>query len=251
MGLSDRAILLVKILLATILFSAVFAGVISYQARRIPHPVEMHMPGNRRALLYQLQESPRPTLILLHPYSGDALSTARYSGFLQAAIPRRFNVIIPDAIGHEWHDSPDEFSSHDDDIAFLADLVERLIAAKIADPKRFHRGHFQRRHDGVCNGRPARPLRRDRHDQRRYAEARFRKLPAGRTDAAGHDQRRWRDVLPYAGGHVGDPGAFFRTTADIQVTAAIIAKSDNETAARQPTRTQHVMANMSSNALSG
>jgi hypothetical protein len=50
MGLSDRAILLVKLLLATILFAAVFAGVISYQARRIPHPVEMHMPGNRRAL---------------------------------------------------------------------------------------------------------------------------------------------------------------------------------------------------------
>ena len=44
------------------------------------------MPGNRRALLYQLQDSPRPTLIVLHPYSGDALSTARYSGFLQAAI---------------------------------------------------------------------------------------------------------------------------------------------------------------------
>src|SRR3954470_22845186 len=92
MGLSDRAILLVAILLATILFAAVFAGVISYQARRIPHPVEMHMPGNRRALLYQLQESPRPTLILLHPYSGDAehgdIEAARNRCLQEPAISR-------------------------------------------------------------------------------------------------------------------------------------------------------------------
>ena len=94
------------------------------------------MSGNRRALFYRLSGGPRPTLIVLHSYSGDALTTARYSGFLQAPLPRGFNVVFPEAVGHEWHDSSEGNPAHADDVAFVAALVEKLTAEQIADPHR-------------------------------------------------------------------------------------------------------------------
>jgi polyhydroxybutyrate depolymerase len=46
------------------------------------------------------------------------------------------------------------------------------------------------------------------------------------------------DVLPYAGGQVGDPSGFFRTTAGVEETGALFATADNESAAREPRRTE-------------
>ena len=96
--------MLLRILLGILVVAAVLAGAIAYAAFRLPQPIQIDMSGNRRALLYRLSGGPRPTLIVLHSYSGDALTTARYSGFLQAALPRGFNVVFPEAVGHEWHD---------------------------------------------------------------------------------------------------------------------------------------------------
>ena len=202
--------------------------------------MQMEMPGKRRALLYELQGGPRPTLMVLHPYSGDAPSTAKYSGFLQAAIPQGFNVVVPDAIGHEWHDTPDETPSYGDDIAFLASLAEKLVAEGIADPKRMFIA-------GISNG-----------GMMAFAIACARPdLFAGIGTISGgmptHVQDSCRidkpmplvmingdadDVLPYTGGHVGNPGGFFRTTAGVESTAALFAKPYAGTAAREPKRGQ-------------
>ena len=202
--------------------------------------MQMEMPGKRRALLYQLQGGPRPTLIVLHPYSGDAPSTAKYSGFLQAAIPQGFNVVVPDAIGHEWHDTPDETPSYGDDIAFLASLAEKLVAEGIADPKRMFIA-------GISNGGMmafatacARPdlfagIGTISGGMPKHAFASFRvQKPMALIMINGDAD----DVLPYAGGHVGDSSGFFRTTAGVKQTAALFAKPHEGSAAREPTRTQ-------------
>jgi len=128
--------LLLRILLGILVVAAVLAGAIAYAAFRLPQPIQIDMSGSRRALLYRLSGGPRPTPIVLHSYSGDALTTARYSGFLQAALPRGFNVVFPEAVGHEWHDSPEGNPAHADDVAFVAALVEKLTAEQISDPHR-------------------------------------------------------------------------------------------------------------------
>jgi polyhydroxybutyrate depolymerase len=199
----------------------------------------MGMPGKRRALLYQLQGGPRPTLMVLHPYSGDAPSTAKYSGFLQAAISQGFNVVVPDAIGHEWHDTPDETPSHGNDIAFLGSLVEKLVAEGIADPKRMFIA-------GISNGgmmafaiAAARPdlfagIGTISGGMPRHA---FASLQLNKPMALVMINGDADDVLPYAGGHVGDPSGFFRTTAGVEETARLFARAGRGNSAYEPRRT--------------
>jgi polyhydroxybutyrate depolymerase len=232
--------LFVKALIGIIVLAAVLAGLVAHQVRRIPQPIQVEMPGNRRALLYRLQGGPRPTLMVLHPYSGDALSTAKYSGFLQAAIQRGFNVVVPNAIGHEWHDSPDETPSHSNDIAFLASLAEKLVAEGIADPQRVFIA-------GISNGgMMAFALAGARPDlfagigtisggMPGHAFASFRSNKPTALVMINGDAD---DVLPYAGGQVGDPSGFFRTTAGVEETAALLAKRYESPATREPQHTQ-------------
>ena len=82
---------------------------------------------------------------MLHSYSGDALTTARYSGFLQAALPRGFNVVFPEAVGHEWHDSPEGNPAHADDVAFVAALVEKLTAEQMVEVVTTHQSSIVRK----------------------------------------------------------------------------------------------------------
>jgi poly(3-hydroxybutyrate) depolymerase len=46
------------------------------------------------------------------------------------------------------------------------------------------------------------------------------------------------DVLPYRGGDVGNPSGFFRTTASVEQTAALFAKAQEGSGAREPRRTR-------------
>ena len=45
-------------------------------------------------------------------------------------------------------------------------------------------------------------------------------------------------MLPYAGGHVGDPANFFRRTAGVEETARLFAHANGCEAANEPRRTQ-------------
>lgn len=232
--------MLLRILLGILVVAAVLAGAIAYAAFRLPQPIQIDMSGSRRALLYRLSGGPRPTLIVLHSYSGDALTTARYSGFLQAALPRGFNVVFPEAVGHEWHDSPEGNPAHADDVAFVAALVEKLTAEQIADP---HRTFVA----GISNGGMmafalvcARPdlfagigtisagMPKDAFASRRPTKPMRLLMINGDAD----------DVLPYAGGDVGDPANFFRRTAGVEETARLFAHANGCEAANEPRRTQ-------------
>jgi polyhydroxybutyrate depolymerase len=222
-----------------IAIAAAIALAAGYRAFRIPRPIRIKMPQNRWTLLYRLSRGPRATLIVLHPYSGDALSTARYSGFLQAAIPGGFNVVVPEAVGHEWHDSPEARTSVDD-IGFLTSLVEKLIAEQIADPVRIFIA-------GISNGGmmafaivSARPdlfagigtisAGMPRHLFESFRATKPIPLVIINGDAD--------DVLPYRGGDVGNPGDFFRKLAGVKETAALFAHADSCNPVSEPRRTR-------------
>jgi polyhydroxybutyrate depolymerase len=221
-----------------IAIAAAIALAVGYRPFRIPRPIRMEMPQNRWALLYRLSGGPRPTLIVLHPYSGDALSTARCSGFLQAAIPRGFNVVVPEAVGHEWHDSPEARTSVDD-IGFLTALVEKLVAGQIADRTRIFI-------TGISNGgMMAFAMLSSRPDlfagigtisagmpRNLFERFRLRKpMPLVMINGDADD------VLPYRGGDVGNPGDFFRRLAGVEETAALFARANGCNPASEPRRT--------------
>lgn len=228
-----------ELALGGIAIAAAIALAVGYRAFRIPRPIRMEMPQNRWALLYRLSGGPRPTLLVLHSYSGDALSTAKYSGFLQAAIPRGFNVVVPEAVGHEWHDSPEARTSSDD-IGFLASVVEKLIAEQVADPSRIFIA-------GISNGGmmafatvAARPglfaglgtisAGMPKHLFESFSPTKPMPLVMINGDAD--------DVLPYRGGDVGNPGDFFRKLKGVEQTASLFAQANGYSPVSEPRRCQ-------------
>jgi polyhydroxybutyrate depolymerase len=230
----------VEIAIGCIAVAAAIALALCYRAFRIPRPIRIEMPQNRWALLYRLSGGGlRPTLVVLHPYSGDALSTAKYSGFLQAAIARGLNLIVPNAIGHEWHDTADETGRYDEDIGFLVSLVEQLIADGTADPRRVFIA-------GISNGgMMAFAIVSARPDlfagigtisggmpKRAFANCRLDKaMPLVMINGDADD------VLPYRGGELGSRDGFFRNIAGVEETAALFARANGGEAKCEPTRT--------------
>jgi polyhydroxybutyrate depolymerase len=222
-----------------IAIAAAIALAVGYRALRIPRPIRMEMPQNRWALLYRLSGGPRPTLLVLHPYSGDALSTAKYSGFLQAAIVRGFNVVVPEAVDHEWHDSPGAKTAADD-IGVLTSLVNVLIGEGIADSTRVFIA-------GISNGgMMAFAMIAARAD----LFAGIGTISAGMPQHAFETFRPTKPmplvmingdadhVLPYRGGNVGNPGNFCRKLAGVEQTAALFAQANGCGPASEPRRTR-------------
>jgi polyhydroxybutyrate depolymerase len=219
---------IVEFAIGGVFAAATIAFVLGYRAFWIPRPKKLEMPGGRWALLYRLAGGPRPTLIVLHSYSGDALTTAKYSGFLQAAIPRGFNVVVPEGIAREWHDTPDSSISDVDDIGFIASVAEKLIRAGIADPQRVFIA-------GISNGGmmafavvAARPDRfaglgtisggMPKHVFENFRLA--KPMPLTMINGDGDD------VLPYRGGNVGSRDGFFRSIAGVEATAILFAQAN-------------------------
>jgi polyhydroxybutyrate depolymerase len=233
-------LVIVEFAIGGIVAAAAIALVLGYRAFRIPRPTKLEMPGGRWVLLYRLPRGPQATVVVLHPYTGDALTTAKYSGFLQAAIPRGFNVVVPEGIAKEWRDSPDAHQEGIDDVAFIASLTERLVAEGIADRKRIFIA-------GISNGGMmafavacARPdlfagigtisggMPRHVFENCRLAKPMPLIMINGDAD----------DVLPYAGGKVGDPSGFFRTIAGVEQTAALFAGTHAGGSNLKPQRTR-------------
>jgi polyhydroxybutyrate depolymerase len=219
---------IVELAFAGLAAGAALALVLGYRAFRIPRPKKWALPGGRWALLCQLSGGPHATVIVLHPYTGDALTTARYSGFLQAAIPRRFNVVVPEGVANEWRDSPDAREAGIDDAAFIASLTERLVREEIADPERVFIA-------GISNGAmmafavvAARPdlfagigtisggMPRHAFENLRLTKPMSLIMINGDAD----------DVLPYRGGDIGSRDGFFRSIAGVEDTADAFAKAN-------------------------
>jgi len=83
---------------------------------------------------------PRPTVVLLHGRWGWGGQLRRSSGFDRVAARRGFVAVYPDGLAHRWNDGRQPDRNGANDAGFLLALIDRLIAGKIADPRRIYLG---------------------------------------------------------------------------------------------------------------
>jgi polyhydroxybutyrate depolymerase len=147
-------------------------------------------------------------------------------------------VVVPEGIAREWHDTPDSSISDVDDIGFIASLVEKLIADRVADPQRIFIA-------GISNGGmmafavvAARPdlfagLGTISGGMPKHVFENFRlakPMPLIMINGDGDD------VLPYRGGEVGSRDGFFRSTAGVEATAILFAQANRCDTRTEPRR---------------
>ena len=111
-------------------------------------------------------------MIVLHGKTQSGADMVTRTAWPKVAKREGFAVVFPDGLNHAWADlRPNNLRAGEacrphgtDDVAFIAKLVEKLVADGSADPKRdLRHRHFQwRRHDhdaglrarrSVCGGR--------------------------------------------------------------------------------------------------
>jgi polyhydroxybutyrate depolymerase len=101
--------------------------------------------GPRTAIVLPAGGGPHPTVIVLHGGAGTAKEVAKDTGFAQAAARNGFTAVFAQGQGRQWQDGRAGRSGPPDDVTFLALLVDRLIATRIA-----LRGHIYI--SGISNG---------------------------------------------------------------------------------------------------
>jgi polyhydroxybutyrate depolymerase len=106
----------------------------------IPSPA-----GPRHAVVLAAAGAPHPTVIVLHGALGTGGGTAMTTGFAEAAARRGFTAVFPDGIHTQWHDGRAGGPDGPDDVGFIRELVRRLVADGVADPRRIYLA-------GISNG---------------------------------------------------------------------------------------------------
>jgi len=101
--------------------------------------------GPRHALALRAGSGPRPTVIVLHGALGTGTGTASTTGFSEAAARHGFTAVFPDGINRQWHDGRAGGPDGPDDVGFIRELVHRLVADGVADPRRVYLA-------GISNG---------------------------------------------------------------------------------------------------
>ncbi|SLN57923.1 alpha/beta hydrolase family esterase [Oceanibacterium hippocampi] len=111
----------------------------SIDVDRVSRQFLLHVPAGDPA-------GPRPLVVVLHGGAerGDALSVARLTGFHRLGAREGFATVYPNGVGNTWNDGRDGAftlsrpSAGMDDVGFVVALVERLVRAGIADPRRVY-----------------------------------------------------------------------------------------------------------------
>jgi polyhydroxybutyrate depolymerase len=110
------------------------AGEAAAESRRI---VLETRDGPRSALVFHAGAQPKPLVVVLHGGYGAGEYMAGWSGLAAAAGPRGFVAVFPDGKRGHWNDGRTDFDgSTADDVEFLKALIDRLVAERVADPRR-------------------------------------------------------------------------------------------------------------------
>lgn len=107
---------------------------------------------NRSYLVYRPSgtgsaDKPRPLVIVLHGANASGNVMSSYSGFNDLAEKNNFIVLYPDSIGPLWNDGRVDmdsvsFRSGVDDVQFIFQVVEGMIADSQVDPGRVYVAGF-------------------------------------------------------------------------------------------------------------
>jgi polyhydroxybutyrate depolymerase len=115
-------------------------------------PMQLVVDGRTRTYLLERPATPgpRPTIIMLHGYTGSAAQIAEQTGLARPAKQAGFVAAFPDGPGGRWNLLPPSKQSAryvelfqqsgglPDDVAFLKMLVSDLVGRGVADPKRIY-----------------------------------------------------------------------------------------------------------------
>ena len=90
---------------------------------------------------------PLPLVIVLHGMNGSGLVMSMFSGFNELAEKNNFIVMYPDAFGPLWNDGRVDMDSISfrtgvDDVQFIIQLVDSMVAISEVDPKRVYAAGF-------------------------------------------------------------------------------------------------------------
>ena len=115
-------------------------------------PMQLVVDGRTRTYLLERPAAlgPRPTVIMLHGYTGSGAQIAEQTGLAQPAKQAGFVTAFPDGPGGRWNLLPPGRQTAryvqlfapsggvPDDVAFLKRLVGDLVGRGISDPKRIY-----------------------------------------------------------------------------------------------------------------
>jgi polyhydroxybutyrate depolymerase len=114
--------------------------------------MQLVVDGRTRTYLLErpATQGPRPTIVMLHGYTGNAAQIAEQTGLVQPAQQAGFVAAFPEGPGGRWNLLPpskqtaryvqlfQQSGGLPDDVAFLKMLVSDLVARGVADPKRIY-----------------------------------------------------------------------------------------------------------------
>jgi polyhydroxybutyrate depolymerase len=102
--------------------------------------------GVKRSYAVQLPaKKPAPLVVVLHEKTQRGADMIARTAWPQVAKREGFAVVFPDGLNHAWADARTKAGPElrgpppgTDDVAFIAKLVEKLVASGTADPKRVY-----------------------------------------------------------------------------------------------------------------
>jgi polyhydroxybutyrate depolymerase len=123
--------------------AAVLAAPLLLQAASAAEEQTIQVDGvERRFIVDAGGGGPKPLIVALHGGGGSADGFWRRSGLREAALDAGFVIVFPDSDGGHWNDGRltprGKLVSVENDKEFLLSLVKRLVADRVADPKRIY-----------------------------------------------------------------------------------------------------------------
>jgi polyhydroxybutyrate depolymerase len=132
----------------------VTSALVLLASSRVGFAEQIQLVVDGRARTYLLErpaaQGPRPTIIMLHGYTGNAAQIAQQTGLAEPAKQAGFVAVFPEGLAGRWNLLPPSkqtaryvqlFQSGGgvpDDVAFLETLIGDLNRRGIADPKRIY-----------------------------------------------------------------------------------------------------------------